>query len=183
MSDPHFKCSYCCKQKLEAPPDMSGERITCPTCGNELTVPLSAQPPLQQQSATQINFTYKAKSQSGQVLSGVVTAANRTDAINEIERHGHVPITVETEHNTKPVFNTFIALCAKRLPWLILTIPVLIWIVSSGMEEASKNMKSISLGVSVMFFVAFVILNFRDAVVKSKKGLPVNDKDGQIEMY
>jgi DNA-directed RNA polymerase subunit RPC12/RpoP len=40
MTDIKFKCPHC-QQSLEAPPDMSGEMIECPTCEKTITIPQS----------------------------------------------------------------------------------------------------------------------------------------------
>lgn len=43
MPDITFNCPGC-KQSLEAPEDMAGDIIECPTCGQQITVPQPAQP-------------------------------------------------------------------------------------------------------------------------------------------
>jgi len=43
MADIRFNCSGC-GQTLEAPPEMAGDLVGCPSCGQELTVPAPAAP-------------------------------------------------------------------------------------------------------------------------------------------
>lgn len=51
MSDIKFNCPHC-SQHLEAPPDIAGEAIACPTCNEEMRVPTQRAPKTPQGKAT-----------------------------------------------------------------------------------------------------------------------------------
>ena len=55
MNDIKFECPRC-KQHLEAPPDMCGERIECPTCKHELLIPSLSINQMQPTPAPMPNF-------------------------------------------------------------------------------------------------------------------------------
>jgi len=43
MADINFDCPHC-NQNLDAPPDMAGESIECPTCGESIGIPAPRRP-------------------------------------------------------------------------------------------------------------------------------------------
>lgn len=61
MTDISFTCPHC-KQHLEAPPEMAGEQLSCPTCRNELKIPTVAP----------VKLTAQPKPKGGKIVAGVV---------------------------------------------------------------------------------------------------------------
>lgn len=61
MADISFTCPHC-KQHLEAPPEMAGEQLSCPTCRKDLKIP----------TVDPVKLTAQPKTKGGKVVAGVV---------------------------------------------------------------------------------------------------------------
>lgn len=107
--DIQFVCPSC-GQKLEAPADMAGGKVECPTCATPLRVParekLSLKPrtqghstdrskPPPEASAKVTEFTFVAMDDQGLERSGKVKAVDMYEAVRQIRESGYFPTRVE----------------------------------------------------------------------------------------
>ena len=119
MSDIHFQCPVC-GQSLDAPPDMSGEEIECPSCQRPIFVPkIQASPP---QGRKRIVVHHKAQTAPSRLTSRPNTTGSELTCPKCSARNK--PGTrhcVECKKSLMPGFLSFMALMATAvgLGWTV----------------------------------------------------------------